>query len=249
MQIIPRPSPNFDSRQGEAVEALVLHFTGMRTAAEALQRLTDPASKVSAHYTIDEDGTIYQHVEENQRAWHAGVSHWRGRDGVNAFSIGIELVNPGTEFGYRAFPQSQMNALASLSLAILSRHAIPARNVIGHSDVAPLRKDDPGHLFDWPFLARQGIGLWPDFPLRSVLNINLLQQEDEGERVRSLQGRLQAYGYGLPQTGRFCEVTHACAVAFQRHFRPQDFSGQWDPDSDARLDELLAACQSQKRTY
>lgn len=241
--IISRPSPNHDSRNGAAVDMLVIHFTGMRTAAEALERLTDPASKVSAHYTIDEDGTIYSHVPESERAWHVGVSHWRGRDGVNAFSIGIELVNPGTEFGYRAFPMSQMVALSELANGILSRHAIPARNVVGHSDVAPTRKDDPGHLFDWPWLAKHGIGLWPDFPYRSISNINLLRLGDSGERVASLQRRLQEYGYGAPQTAEFCQTTHACAVAFQLHYRPQDFSGIWDTDADARLDELLNAVE------
>lgn len=241
MRLIDRPSPNHDSRQGVPVEALVLHFTGMRTAEEALERLTDPASKVSAHYTIDEDGTVYRHVDEAQRAWHAGVSHWRGRDGVNAFSVGIELVNPGTEFGYRAFPKSQMVTLAELAQGILSRHAILPRNVIGHSDVAPTRKDDPGHLFDWPWLAQQGIGVWPEFPYRSISNINLLKQGDSGERVASLQRRLAEYGYGVPQTGEFCAVTKACATAFQLHFRPQDYSGVWDTDADARLDELLGS--------
>ncbi|MBM3618579.1 MAG: N-acetylmuramoyl-L-alanine amidase [Alphaproteobacteria bacterium] len=243
MTLISRPSPNHDSRNGMAVDTLVIHFTGMRTAEEALERLTDPASKVSAHYTIDEDGTVYSHVAESERAWHAGVSHWRGRDGVNAFSIGIELVNPGTEFGYRAFPKSQMVALAELAQGILSRHAIPARNVVGHSDVAPTRKDDPGHLFDWPWLAQQGIGLWPDFPYRSISNINLLRLGDVGERVASLQRRLQDYGYKLPQSSEFCAETHAAAVAFQLHFRPQEFSGIWDGDADARLDELLTAAR------
>lgn len=230
MPIIDRPSPNHDSRQGAAVEALVLHFTGMRTAEEALERLTDAASKVSSHYTIDEDGTIYQHVDEGDRAWHAGVSHWRGRDGVNGFSIGIELVNPGTEFGYRAFPQPQMQALAELAKGILARHPIPPRNVIGHSDVAPTRKDDPGYLFDWSWLAEQGIGLWP-----------ASAGEGRAASVLSIQQRLAEYGYGLPQSGELCEVTKACIVAFQLHFRPRDYAGLWDAECDARLDALLQA--------
>lgn len=232
LNIISMPSPNHDSRNGVAVDSLVFHFTGMRTAEEALERLTNPASKVSAHYTIDEDGTVYHHVDESERAWHAGVSHWRGRDGVNAFSIGIELVNPGTEFGYRAFPQAQMEALAELSQGILARHAIPARNVIGHSDVAPTRKDDPGHLFDWPWLAEQGIGLWPEFPA--------VVEEWDGD-VLSLQQRLQEYGYKTPQTDDFCAETRACAVAFELHFRPRDFSGIWDGEADMRLDAILKA--------
>lgn len=230
MRLISRPSPNHDSRNGQGIDTLVLHFTGMRTAEEALERLTNAESKVSAHYTIDEDGTVYRHVDEAQRAWHAGVSHWRGRDGVNAFSIGIELVNPGTEFGYRAFPQPQMDTLAELATGILSRHAIPARNVVGHSDVAPLRKDDPGHLFDWPGLAGQGIGLWPE--------ISAPFSEWDGD-IASVQKRLADYGYAVPQTGDSCVETQAAMVAFQRHFRPRDHSGIWDGESDARLNKLL----------
>lgn len=241
MKRVERPSPNKSSREGVVVDTLVLHYTGMRTAEEALERLTNEKAAVSAHYTVDEDGTVYAHVPELEKAWHAGVSHWRGRDGANGFSIGIEIVNPGHEFGYRAFPKSQMHAVAELCQGILSRHAIPSRNVIGHSDVAPSRKEDPGELFDWPWLAKQGVGVWPDFPLRSISNINLLQMGDSGERVFSLQRRLAEYGYGIPQSGQFCRITHDCAVAFQRHFRPDDFSGLWDPDSDSRLDELLAA--------
>lgn len=230
MSVIHLPSPNHDSRGGVEVDTLVIHFTGMRTAADALQRLTDPDSKVSAHYVIDEDGTVYQLVDETERAWHAGVSQWRGRDGVNAFSIGIELVNPGTEFGYRAFPQTQMDALAGLAKDILSRHAIPARNVIGHSDVAPLRKDDPGYLFDWPWLAQQGTGVWPDFRV-------IKGQSDAS--VISIQQRLNAYGYAIPQSGEYCAVTKAAIVAFQLHFRPADYTGIWDAECDVRLEMLL----------
>lgn len=241
MKQIDRPSPNQSSREGVVVDTLVLHYTGMRTAEEALERLTDAASQVSAHYTVGEDGTVYAHVPEAQKAWHAGVSHWRGRDGVNAFSIGVEIVNPGHEFGYRAFPKSQMDAVLELTQAIVQRHAIPVRNVVAHSDIAPTRKEDPGELFDWPLLAKNGVGVWPNFPYRSLSNINLLMAGDEGERVRSMQRRLQEYGYGITTTGRFDEITRSTTIAFQRHFRPQDFSGVWDTDSDARLDELLAA--------
>ena len=239
MTIIKRPSPNHSSRNGAPIDMLVLHYTGMQTAEAALERLCDAKAEVSAHYVVDEDGTVYQLVEESEKAWHAGVSHWGGRDGVNANSIGIEIVNPGHEFGYRAFPKSQMVAVAELCKAILSRHKIAPRDVVGHSDVAPTRKEDPGELFDWQFLAAQGIGVWPDFKQRSISNINLLMLGDEGPRVRGMQENLQEYGYLVPVNGVFCEVTRAAAIAFQRHFRPQDFSGVWDTDADARLSELL----------
>ena len=147
------PSPNHDDRGGAAIDMLVLHYTGMKTAEAALERLCDPAAKVSAHYTIDEDGTVYAHVPEARRAWHAGVSFWAGATDINSRSIGIELVNPGHEFGYRDFPDAQIAALITLCHGILLRHPIPSARVLGHSDVAPARKEDPGELFPWERLA------------------------------------------------------------------------------------------------
>ena len=149
-------SPNFNDRIGyDAPLMILLHYTGMKTAQEALDRLCDPAAEVSAHYTIDEDGTIYHMVDEDKRAWHAGVSEWKGETDINSASIGIELVNPGHEFGYREFPTAQMEALANLCKDIIARQ--PIETVLGHSDVAPERKQDPGELFDWKWLAKQGV--------------------------------------------------------------------------------------------
>lgn len=242
MRLIERPTLYKSSRDGVKPDLLVLHYTGTRTAEEALEILSGLTPReVSAHYTVDEDGTVYAHVPEKEKAWHAGVSYWRGVEGVNSNSIGIEIINPGHEFGYRAFPKSQMLAVAELAKGIIARHGIAPRNVIGHSDVAPGRKEDPGELFDWPWLASQGVGLWPAFEQRAVSNINLLMEGDEGERVSSLQCRLAAYGYGVPKTGVFCAKTKEVVVAFQRHWRPQEIGGAWDPDSDARLDTLLTA--------
>ena len=145
-----RNSPNYDARpEGIEIDMLVLHYTGMKTGEAALERLCDSAAKVSAHYLIHENGDVVQMVEEANRAWHAGVASWRGEADVNARSIGIELVNPGHEFGYREFPDAQLTALEGLCFDIFSRHAILARNVVGHSDIAPTRKQDPGELFPW----------------------------------------------------------------------------------------------------
>lgn len=156
------PSPNQDDRPaGQPVDMLVLHYTGMRSGAEAIARLRDPASRVSAHYVVEEDGTVFRLVPEARRAWHAGVSHWRGHGALNGRSIGIEVVNPGHEWGYRPFAALQMASLCDLCLDILARHPIPARNVVAHSDIAPDRKQDPGELFDWQGLAANGVGLWP----------------------------------------------------------------------------------------
>ena len=159
------PSPNHDDRT-EPVDHLILHYTGMRRRAEAIERLRDPdpptRRPVSSHYVVDEDGTVLRLVPEARRAWHAGVSFWRGARALNGRSVGIEIVNPGHEFGYRDFPSAQMAAVAALCLEVLARHPIPARNVVGHSDVAPDRKQDPGERFDWRWLAGRGVGFWPE---------------------------------------------------------------------------------------
>ncbi|HWE76123.1 MAG TPA: N-acetylmuramoyl-L-alanine amidase [Stellaceae bacterium] len=225
MQIAERCSPNFDARPG-GVDMLILHYTGMRTAKEALDRLCDPAAKVSAHYLVDEDGAVTWLVAEEKRAWHAGISSWRGRSDINGASVGIELVNPGHEFGYRRFPEPQMAALDTLAKAILGRHPIPARHVIGHSDVAPLRKQDPGELFDWQRLARAGIGFWPDFAAQRV---------EKPIGLREIQASLAEIGYFCPQSGALDATTTAAIVAFQRHFRPERCDGALDAETVHRI--------------
>ena len=218
------PSPNFDARpDGQAVDILLLHYTGMRSAAEALDRLCPPTAKVSARYCVDEDGTIYRLVDESRRAWHAGVAAWSGASDINARSIGIEIVNPGHEFGYRAFPAPQVQALIALCREVLSRHPIPAARVLGHSDVAPLRKDDPGELFPWHRLAEAGIGLWPQDASPAA--------PDPGQARRDLA----AFGYGYLE-----QDFEAVVRAFQRHFRPQAVTGRLDAETMGRLKALLA---------
>ena len=220
MKRVERPSPNQDERGGAAVDMLVLHYTGMTSGAAALARLCDPAARVSAHYTIDEDGTVYAMVPETRRAWHAGISYWAGARDINARSIGIELVNPGHEFGYHPFADAQIAALIVLCREILERHSIPSWRVLGHSDVAPARKDDPGELFPWKRLAEAGIGLWP------------APGTDPGaEAVPTL---LTRYGYD-PEAPPEKIVT-----AFQRHFRPSRVDGMADTETRAVLSGLLA---------
>jgi len=224
MIVRKRASPNHDARpEGGRVDMLVLHYTGMRTAAEAIDRLCDPATKVSAHYVVDEDGTVWRLVEESRRAWHAGVSHWQGNENVNAVSIGIELVNPGHEWGYRAFPDAQMASLEALSRELLRRHPIPSDRVVGHSDVAPRRKQDPGELFDWPRLARSGIGLWPT------------DSAPPATSVAEAQAMLDAIGYGVPGAGVLDDETRDVIIAFQRRFRPRRIDGDLDEETSARL--------------
>lgn len=218
MRTVARPSPNHDDRGGAAIDMLVLHYTGMTSGAAAIDRLCDPAAKVSAHYTVDEDGTVYAHVPEERRAWHAGVSHWAGVDNINSRSIGIEIVNPGHEFGYRAFPEAQIAALIELCSGILARHAIPPTRVLGHSDVAPARKNDPGELFPWQRLADAGIGVWP-------------------QGVKSDLGAVALTRYGYDPNAPLDKVI----TAFQRHFRPKSLTGQWDGECAALLAGLLGS--------
>lgn len=221
MIVRERPSPNFDARAaGTPVDMLVLHYTGMETAAAALDRLTDAAAKVSAHYLIDEDGAVWSLVDETRRAWHAGVSYWRGATDINSRSIGIELVNPGHEFGYRPFPEAQMAALIGLATAILGRHPIPPSNVVGHSDIAPRRKTDPGELFDWPRLAAAGIGLWPGEADTCIMDAD------------AVTARLAAVGYETVDV-------FASLRAFQRHFRPARVNGRIDFETARRLEGLI----------
>ncbi len=158
MNIIERPSLNFNDRPvGVKIDSIIIHYTGMKTAEDALDRLCDPTSEVSAHFTIDEDGTIYRHVDPDKRAWHAGVSQWRDREGFNDFSIGIELVNPGHEFGYRPFPEGQIEALIILMKSLYQNYPINPELVLGHSDIAPDRKQDPGELFPWDQLVAENL--------------------------------------------------------------------------------------------
>lgn len=228
------PSPNHGPRPaGVAIDTIVLHYTGMKTAAEALRRLCDPAAKVSAHYAMDEDGSVIRLVPEEMRAWHAGVSSWRGESNINDRSIGIEIVNPGHEFGYRPFPEPQMAALIALLHGILGRHRIPAARVLGHSDVAPGRKQDPGELFDWKRLAREGIGLWPDISQNDSKTAPI-------PTVGAVQALLAAYGYAVPQSGVLDAATRDTLVAFQRHFRPERVDGVIDSETVGRLRWLLA---------
>lgn len=232
LHFVDRPSPNHDPRpEGAPVDILVLHYTGMRTAEEALARLCDPDAKVSAHYTIDRDGCIYRHVGEDRRARHAGVSWWAGERDVNSRSIGVELVNPGHEFGYVPFPPAQIDALMELARSVLARHPIAPNRVLGHSDVAPARKMDPGELFPWRQLAESGIGVFPptsDDGPRPIAAVN-----DE-----AFAGMLRRFGYGVPPEVDIPLAT--VTTAFQRHFRSEKVDGIADSETAARLIALLS---------
>ncbi len=234
------PSPNHDSR-GEPpdirpINMLVLHYTGMQNAQAALDRLCDPEARVSAHYLVEEDGTLWRLVPEARRAFHAGISCWQGEHNLNYLSIGVEIVNPGHEWGYRPFPEPQMAAVELLCRDILSRHRIPPDRVVGHSDIAPDRKSDPGELFDWPRLARAGIGLWPPPDAaaahRRGRGVGVLQ------RTAALAD-LARIGYCLSPATE--QVTLA---AFQRRFRPARWDGLLDAETCGRLHAVRMAVEA-----
>jgi N-acetylmuramoyl-L-alanine amidase len=235
-----RPSPNHQRRSKPAhIDMLVLHYTGMKTADEAIERLCDPAARVSAHYVIEESGTIWQLVPEARQAFHAGRSCWAGTTNLNDVSIGIEIVNPGHEWGYRPFPEEQMVAGEQLCRNLLSRHPIPPYRVVGHSDIAPDRKADPGELFDWPRLARAGIGIWPQ-PA-----IGLAHRRGRGIGVVERAGALAdlaAIGYCVTPGAETAVVS-----AFQRRFRPERWDGRLDAETASRLAEVRAAYDRARR--
>ena len=220
-EIIDTPSPNFDER-GSPISLVVLHYTGMQDAASAISWLANPESKVSAHYVVTEDGQVIRMVPEEKRAWHAGRSRWRGVTDVNSASIGIEIVNPGHEFGYRPFPEEQIDALIPLMQGIKERHGITRGNVVGHSDIAPARKQDPGELFPWSRLAKLRLAL--PRPTKNLL--------DPGWADAGFLLALERFGY---------DVTDplAATVAFQRRFRPELIDGTVDGECRAILLALL----------
>ncbi|MGH7025029.1 MAG: N-acetylmuramoyl-L-alanine amidase [Caulobacteraceae bacterium] len=229
--MIEAPSPNFDARRAPP-DMIVLHYTGMETGAAALARLTDPDAKVSAHYMVGEDARVFALVDEARRAWHAGVSSWRGAVDVNTRSIGVEIVNPGHEFGYRPFPAAQIEAVIALIAEIRERWTIEDALILGHSDVAPRRKQDPGELFPWARLAQAGHGLWVE---PSPAPGPALAVGDEGLGVLALRGALARLGYEVPRVGLFDEDLATVVTAFQRHWLQTRCDGVADGDTRARL--------------
>lgn len=242
------PSPNFDSRRGPP-DMLVLHYTGMRTAEEAVSRLRDPEAKVSAHYVVDEDGSILRLVAEERRAWHAGKGAWQGETDCNAASIGVEIVNPGHEFGYRDFPEAQIAAVISLVSDIRTRWTIPDARIIAHSDLAPERKQDPGELFPWKRLASLGHGLWFEPAHERIAALGgPLGTGDEGLGVIVLRAGLHRLGYGLQPGGDYDEATRLTVEAFQRHWRPAQVDGIADGETRATLMGVLQLATAESTT-
>jgi N-acetylmuramoyl-L-alanine amidase len=233
--IRPYPSPNFDDRPpGAPIDALILHYTGMATGAEALARLADAEAKVSAHYCVDEDGTVFAMVDEAKRAWHAGLSDWAGRSRLNDVSVGIEIINTGHSHGLKPFPEVQIAAVISLSREIMARHGISQARVLAHSDIAPTRKSDPGELFPWAELAHAGVGLWLEAARRNSFS--------QRPPLITAQRLLAQWGYAVVESGALDVATASATAAFQRRFRPRRVDGVFDAECGELLTSLLDQC-------
>jgi N-acetylmuramoyl-L-alanine amidase len=236
----PIASPNFGARRdGCAPDMILLHYTGMPSAEGALDWLCRPESEVSCHYFVFQDGRVAQLVSEQDRAWHAGKSSWKGVTDINSASVGIEIVNPGHPGGLPAFPDAQIEAVIALCADIGRRRGIAAERVLGHSDVAPVRKIDPGERFPWDRLAAAGIGHWVD--PAPVGGGRFFQEGDRGPPVEALQAMLALYGYDVPVSGDFCARSRGVVEAFQRHFRPARVDGIADSSTIDTLYRLIGA--------
>jgi N-acetylmuramoyl-L-alanine amidase len=236
-----RPSPNHgERRNGATPDMIVLHYTGMADNDAAIRQLCTPAGEVSAHYLVLQDGYIIQLVAEARRAWHSGASSWAGVTDINSCSIGIEIANPGHDHGYPDFSKRQIAAVTALCRSILTRHQIRADRVLGHSDIAPTRKQDPGEKFPWKLVAESGVGLWvKPAPLTAAGPIFVLGETDPA--VEEAQRLLAEYGYGVTPTGYLDSTTRDVVAAFQRHFRPMRVDGVIDESTVSTLKSLLAA--------
>lgn len=268
MKIIQRPSPHFNERTLD-VDSIIIHYTDMRSADETLAWFSNPLAHVSSHYLIDQEGHIYQVVEEDKRAWHAGESYWQGCTDLNSCSIGIELDNLGHSYGYHPFPEAQIDALLMLCEDIRTRWPIPPFRILGHSDVAPCRKQDPGHLFPWEKLARAGLGLWPtkydelthpglprsqrslamtipssiicrSAPRSDHPEASLRDPQKRGEAIQKISpSTMSILIEGLEKIGYETVSPSHTLLAFQRHFQPHKLDGIADQETFSLLQALL----------
>ena len=241
-----QPSPNHGERVGvSAPDSIILHYTGMESAERALSWLCEPESQVSSHYLVFENGHVIQMVPESRRAWHAGKSFWAGEIDLNSRSIGIEIANGGHPAGLPDFPKAQIDAVAELCRDCGARWSIAPERVLAHSDIAPVRKVDPGEKFPWDILSQKGVGHWVQ--PAPIGGGRFFQRGDSGQPVEALQSMLSLYGYGVEISGSYCEKTEGAVTAFQRHFRPALVDGIADFSTIDTLHRLISQLPKFKR--
>lgn len=232
MRIKDASSLNFNDRL-HPVDMLVFHYTGMESSMAAIERMQQPESEVSAHYLIDECGEIYQLVDEEKRAWHAGAAKWQGDTDLNSRSVGIEIANGGWNIPLAngrlpPYRNSQIDAVIVLSKLICSRHSIRQSRIVGHSDIAPTRKDDPGEHFPWEHLSANGIGLWPKTENQDWLSKAKKRSDIAESHISESQTNLANIGYAIEISGMVNIETSAVIKAFQRRFLQYSVTGELD---------------------
>jgi len=225
-------SPNFNSqkRQKKQVRFIVLHYTGMKSEKEAIIRLTNIQSQVASHYFITRSGKIINLVPDLYIAWHAGVSSWKNLNSLNKNSIGIEITNPGHQFGYKKFSKKQINSLINLSKFLIKKYKINKKNILGHSDIAPDRKKDPGEKFPWEYLAKKHIGIWHNLDKQKLKK---LRKKNCNEIMKNLfLNNLFSIGYAKRGKNNVEKSRYHIFVvkAFQRRFRPELINGKIDQE-------------------
>ncbi len=249
MRIIKTPSPNFSARpENISIDTIVLHYTGMKSTKEAIRRMCDASTEVSCHYCISEQGDIFQLVDDESKAWHAGKSFWRGRENINNYSIGIEIANNGHEWGYRPFEEEQIDSVISLCKNLIEKYEIKPFNIVGHSDIAPDRKEDPGEFFPWKLLADESIGLWHDVVIEDAEYSKEYDLSDKAV-IEKIYKKLSVIGYKAGSPTEYDLYNKKSIIAFYRRFIPQRIQlcsnhrypeiVKWDKISDLVADSVI----------
>ena len=237
MQINNLYSPNFDEnkRSVNKIKIIVMHYTGMQSERESITRLCDPKSKVSSHFVINKNGKVYRLVDDNLIAWHAGKSCWGKYKNINKNSIGIELVNKGHQFGYTSFNEKQLLSLIKVCKNIIKKYKIKNKNIVGHSDIAPLRKIDPGEKFPWRELSKKKIGIWHNHESKFLKKFRKTNSNKKKDRVNFVKN-LKRIGYYLPKN--YKSFLNQTVKSFQRHYRKELINGKIDEESLLIADSL-----------
>jgi len=232
MKLIYNYSPNFElkKRKPDQIKFIIFHYTGMKKESEAIERLTSIKSKVSCHYLIKNNGEIVVMVPDLYEAWHAGVSSWKNFNSLNKNSIGIEISNPGHDFNYKRFSKKQIQSIKKLSRFLIKKYKIDQKNILGHSDIAPNRKKDPGEKFPWKYLAKFRIGIWHSLSVKTLVKNRRKKINSTDKTI--FFGYLSKIGYSIKNSTKIKKDEFAIFLisAFQRRFRQELINGKIDQE-------------------